>query len=234
MPDACMHVCLHGRIFAEQVGGTRFLVRTINPEDLLLNTLALDVRILCYPPYRMFARMCLQESICWLSLIFATLLHSLQACICQCKFASLCLPVKSKFDICQFILSVDNALHGTFSTAQLKQLLRSIDELPVPRRATYRGLDANAAVKFLTVLALLTATTVILIIPQTPPHSCRGLATRRAGDRVSSPRDDEQRRRVDSIGRPNERTALHPHIWRPERGRPTAFPLHRARLAGYD
>ena len=65
----------------------------------------------------------------------------------------------------QFVLGIDNMLFTTFGTAQLKQLLGNLDELPVRRRGSFQGLDTNAVITFASLLGLLVIFGVTAIIP---------------------------------------------------------------------
>ena len=65
----------------------------------------------------------------------------------------------------QFVLGIDNILFTTFGTAQIKQLLEDVDELPVRRRHSFQGLDGNAVITFASLLGLLAVFGVTAIIP---------------------------------------------------------------------
>ena len=67
--------------------------------------------------------------------------------------------------MCAVVLGIDNTLFATFGTAQLKQLVGALDELPVRQRHAFKGLDANAFIKMMSVLGLLAVVGVVAIIP---------------------------------------------------------------------
>ena len=65
----------------------------------------------------------------------------------------------------QFVFGIDNTLFTTFGTAQLKQLIGDLEELPMRRRHSFQGLDANAVIKLVSLLGLLAVVGVMIIIP---------------------------------------------------------------------